>query len=143
MGLRFRKSVTLGKGVKLNFGKSGMSVSVGGKGYRKTINTKGQVTTSMGIPGTGIYYTDTKKIGGSKQSSSRKNTSISNYRQSDYIESQEEYLNPTEQATQIEAESSEVSYSYEEATGDIEESNMSVSLEDIKKLYLKSDEAID
>ena len=91
MGLRFRKSVTLCKGVKLNFGKSGMSVSVGGKGYRKTINTKGQVTTSMGIPGTGIYYTDTKKIGGNKQSSSRKNTSISNYGQSDFIESQEEY----------------------------------------------------
>lgn len=37
-----------------------MSVSVGGNGYRKTINTKGQVTTSMGIPGTEIYYTDTK-----------------------------------------------------------------------------------
>ena len=55
MGLRFRKSVTLCKGVKLNFGKSGMSVSVGGNGYRKTINTKGQVTTSMGIPGTGIW----------------------------------------------------------------------------------------
>ena len=66
MGLRFRKSITLCKGVKLNFGKSGMSVSVGGKGYRKTINTKGQVTTSMGIPGTGIYYTDTKKIGENK-----------------------------------------------------------------------------
>lgn len=152
MGLRFRKSVTLCKGVKLNFGKSGMSVSVGGKGYRKTINTKGQVTTSMGIPGTGIYYTDTKKIGGNKQFNSRKNTSISNYGQSDFIESQEEYainstveeyLNSTEEATQIEAEPSEVSYNYEEVAGDIEESNMSVSLDDIKKLYLKSDEAID
>lgn len=152
MGLRFRKSVTLCKGVKLNFGKSGMSVSVGGKGYQKTINTKGQVTTSMGIPGTGIYYTDTKKIGGDKQSSSRRNTSISNYEQSDFIESQEEYainsiveeyLNPTEQVTQIEAEPSEVFHNYEEVAGDIEESNMSVSLDDIKKLYLKSDEAID
>ena len=152
MGLRFRKSVTLCKGVKLNFGKSGMSVSVGGKGYRKTINTKGQVTTSMGIPGTGIYYTDTKKIGGNKQSNSRKNTSISNYGQSDFIESQEEYainstveeyLKPTEQATQIEAEPSAVSNNYEEVAGDIEELNMSVSLDDIKKLYLKSDEAID
>ena len=62
MGLRFRKSVTLCKGVKLNFGKTGMSVSVGGKGYHKTINTKGQVTTSVGIPGSGIYYTDTKRL---------------------------------------------------------------------------------
>lgn len=152
MGLRFRKSVTLCKGVKLNFGKTGMSVSVGGKGYHKTINTKGQVTTSMGIPGTGIYYTDTKKIGGNKQSSSRNNTSISNYGQSDFIESQEEYtinstveeyLNPTERTTQIEAEPSEVLHNYEEDTRDIEESNMSVSLDDIKKLYLKSDEVID
>lgn len=152
MGLRFRKSVTLCKGVKLNFGKTGMSVSVGGKGYHKTINTKGQVTTSMGIPGTGIYYTDTKKIGGNKQSSSRNNTSISNYGQSDFIESQEEYtinstveeyLNPTERTTQIEAEPSEVLHNYEEDTRDIEESNISVSLDDIKKLYLKSDEVID
>ena len=152
MGLRFRKSVTLCKGVKLNFGKTGMSVSVGGKGYHKTINTKGQVTTSMGIPGTGIYYTDTKKIGGNKQSSSRNNTSISNYGQSDFIESQEEYtinstveeyLNPTERTTQIEEEPSEVLHNYEEDTKDIEESNMSVSLDDIKKLYLKSDEVID
>lgn len=152
MGLRFRKSVTLCKGVKLNFGKTGMSVSVGGNGYRKTINTKGQVTTSMGIPGTGIYYTDTKKIGENKQSSFRKNTSINNYGQSDFVESQEEYtinstveeyLNPTEQATQIEAEPSEVFHDYKEATEDIEESNMSVALDDIKKLYLKSDEIID
>ena len=152
MGLRFRKSVTLCKGVKLNFGKTGMSVSVGGKGYHKTINTKGQVTTSMGIPGTGIYYTDTKKIGGNKQSSSRNNTSISNYGQSDFIESQEEYtinstveeyLNPTERTTQIEAEPSEVLHNYEEDTRDIEKSNISVSLDDIKKLYLKSDEVID
>ena len=152
MGLRFRKSVTLCKGVKLNFGKTGMSVSVGGKGYHKTINTKGQVTTSMGIPGTGIYYTDTKKIGGNKQSSSRNNTSISNYGQSDFIESQEEYtinstveeyLNPTERTTQIEAEPSEVLHNYEEDTRDIEKSNISVSLDDIKKLYLKRDEVID
>lgn len=74
MGLRFRKSVTLCKGVKLNFGKTGMCVSVGGKGYHKTINTKGQVTTSVGIPGSGIYYTDTKRLGGNKQANQRRNT---------------------------------------------------------------------
>lgn len=38
MGLRFRRSVTLCKGVKLNFGKTGMTVSLGGKGYRKTFH---------------------------------------------------------------------------------------------------------
>ena len=35
MGLNFRKSIKLCKGVKLNIGKSGLSISVGGKGYKK------------------------------------------------------------------------------------------------------------
>lgn len=61
MGLRFRRSVTLCKGVKLNFGKTGMSVSVGQKSYRKTFHQNGNVTTTVGLPGTGIYWTDTKR----------------------------------------------------------------------------------
>lgn len=73
MGLRFRKSVSLFPGVRLNFSKSGMSVSSGVPGFRKTINTKGQVTTTVGIPGTGLYYVDTKKTG-SNQSSRSRNT---------------------------------------------------------------------
>ena len=32
------------------------------RGTKKTINTKGQVTTTVGIPGTGVYYTDTKNL---------------------------------------------------------------------------------
>lgn len=71
MGLRFRKSVTLCKGVRLNFGKTGASVSVGGHGYRKTFHSSGKVTTSVGIPETGIYWTDTK--GAKKKSSARSN----------------------------------------------------------------------
>lgn len=63
MGLRFRKSVSILPGVRLNFGKNTASVSVGVPGFRKTINTKGQVTTTVGIPGTGLYYVDTKKAG--------------------------------------------------------------------------------
>lgn len=66
MGLNFRKSINLLPGVKLNLSKSGVSLSGGVKGFRKSINTKGQVTTTASIPGTGIYYTDKKKIGASK-----------------------------------------------------------------------------
>lgn len=73
MGLRFRKSISLIPGVRLNFSKSGMSVSSGVSGFRKTINTKGQVTTTVGIPGTGLYYVDTKKVG-NKQSNRNRNT---------------------------------------------------------------------
>lgn len=62
MGLRFRKSVTICKGVRLNFGKTGVSISAGVPGFRKTIHSSGKVTTSIGIPGTGIYYVDTKNV---------------------------------------------------------------------------------
>ena len=69
MGLRFRKSVSLFPGVKLNFGTTGMSVSTGVPGFRKTFHTSGRVTTSVGIPGTGLYYVDTKNT--RKQSNRR------------------------------------------------------------------------
>ena len=60
MGLRFRKSITLCKGVKLNFGKTGMSISTGVPGFRSTYNfTTGKTTRSIGIPGTGISYVTT------------------------------------------------------------------------------------
>lgn len=73
MGLRFRKSVTLCKGLKLNLGKNGMSVSVGRNGLRKTFHTSGRVTTTVGIPGTGIYYTDTQNLKSKKSSRNRQN----------------------------------------------------------------------
>jgi hypothetical protein len=60
MGLRFRKSISIIPGVKLNFGKSGMSVSTGVPGFRKTFHSSGRVTTSVGIPGTGISYVTTE-----------------------------------------------------------------------------------
>lgn len=60
MGLRFRKSISIMPGVKLNLGKTGMSISAGVPGFRKTFHTSGRVTTTVGIPGTGIYYVDTK-----------------------------------------------------------------------------------
>ena len=71
MGLRFRKSISIIPGVKLNFGKTGMSVSTGIPGFRKTFHTSGRVTTSVGIPGTGLYYVDTKNT---RTQSNRRNT---------------------------------------------------------------------
>lgn len=60
MGLRFRKSIKLCKGVRMNIGKTGVSISAGVPGFRKTIHSSGRVTTSVGVPGTGVYYVDTK-----------------------------------------------------------------------------------
>lgn len=69
MGLRFRRSVSLGKGLRLNFGKKGMSVSAGVRGAHVTYSTTGRKTTSVGIPGTGISYVKSEKIGGKKSES--------------------------------------------------------------------------
>ncbi len=69
--LRFRKSVSICKGVRLNFGKKGVSISSGIPGFRKTYNfNTGKTTTTVGIPGTGIYYVDTS--GPSKKKEEKK-----------------------------------------------------------------------
>jgi|GEM_PF-3696637 hypothetical protein cdifA_02588 len=56
MGLRFKKSVKLSKGLKLNVSKSGLSVSAGIKGARISANSKGRITGTVGLPGTGLSY---------------------------------------------------------------------------------------
>lgn len=56
MGLRFRKSVKILPGVKLNFSKSGTSMTVGKRGMSANFSSRGTRTT-VGIPGTGLSYT--------------------------------------------------------------------------------------
>lgn len=65
MGFRFRKSVKIAPGVRLNFGKKSTSVSFGTKGARYTVSSTGRKTASVGIPGTGLYYTES--VGGTKK----------------------------------------------------------------------------
>lgn len=69
MGWRFRKSVKIAPGVKLNFSKKSTSVTVGNKYARTTINTKGKRTNSVSIPGTGLSYVET--TGGKKKEKSK------------------------------------------------------------------------
>lgn len=71
MGLRFRKSIKLGKHTRLNLNKKSFGVSFGGKGARFTLNSKGRRTSTFGIPGTGLSYTATS--GGKKKSRSKSN----------------------------------------------------------------------
>jgi hypothetical protein len=60
MGLRFRKSINLGGGLRLNLGSKGLGLSAGGRGARVSINSRGRRTTSFGLPGTGLRWTSTK-----------------------------------------------------------------------------------
>lgn len=55
MGFRFRRSVKLLPGVRLNMTGSGMSFSFGPRGFRYTVGTKGTRVTA-GIPGTGVSW---------------------------------------------------------------------------------------
>lgn len=57
MGFRFRKSINLGGGFKINLSKSGVGYSWGVKGARITKTARGTNRTTLSIPGTGISYT--------------------------------------------------------------------------------------
>ena len=56
MGFTYRKSKKVGP-FRFTVSKSGISTSVGGKGYRVTRKTNGRIQTTTSIPGTGIRYT--------------------------------------------------------------------------------------
>lgn len=72
MGLRFRKSIKIAPGLKINLNKNSVSATIGTKGAHYTVNSKGKKTVSAGIPGTGISYV--KTVVGSKQAPPAYNT---------------------------------------------------------------------
>jgi hypothetical protein len=66
MGFRFRRSIRLGSGLRLNVSKSGVSTSIGRPGATVNVGPRGASTT-VGIPGTGVSYrTD---VGGNRTDS--------------------------------------------------------------------------
>ena len=71
MGLRFRKSIKVAPGVKVNLNKKSTSITFGGKGVHKTISSTGKKTSSVGIPGTGMYYTSSSGSRSNKHSSAK------------------------------------------------------------------------
>lgn len=62
MGFRFRRSVKIAPGVRVNFGKRGSSLSFGGRGATVTMGKNG-VYGNVSIPGTGISFRE--KLSGS------------------------------------------------------------------------------
>jgi hypothetical protein len=57
---RFQRRIKLFPGVHVNLSKSGISTTVGVRGAKVTLG-HGQTRTTVGIPGTGISYTDIKR----------------------------------------------------------------------------------
>lgn len=68
MGFRYRKSINLGGGFRINLSKSGVGYSWGVKGYRVTKTASGKTRKTYSIPGTGISWVD-ESGNGRKQSS--------------------------------------------------------------------------
>lgn len=78
MGFKFRKSVKIAPGVKLNVGKKSTGISIGGKYGGVSVNSKTGVRTRTSLPGTGISYTSSpgkKANASSRSSTSAKKTS--------------------------------------------------------------------
>lgn len=79
MGFKFKKSIKIAPGVKLNLNKKSASISFGVRGLRKTYSTSGRKTSTVGIPGTGLYYTDVKN----KKTAKEKNIDRQKYNYDD------------------------------------------------------------
>jgi hypothetical protein len=55
MGLRFRRSLRIAPGVRLNLGSRGASVTIGKRGASINVGRRGTYLNA-GIPGTGLSY---------------------------------------------------------------------------------------
>lgn len=62
MGFRFRRTLSLGPLLRLNFSKSGTSLSAGVRGARMTFGRNG-IRTTVGLPGSGLSYTHLERSG--------------------------------------------------------------------------------
>ncbi|RVT62784.1 DUF4236 domain-containing protein [Niallia taxi] len=67
MGFRYKKSVNLGGGIRLNAGKNGIGISGGVKGLRVSHGADGKTRVTASLPGTGISYQETIRKNNSKK----------------------------------------------------------------------------
>ena len=63
MGFYYRKSVGLGP-FRINLSKTGVGYSVGTKGIRTGVSSKGRRYTTFSVPGTGVGYKTSGKGAG-------------------------------------------------------------------------------
>ena len=61
MDLRFRRTIRVLPGVRLNLSRSGISTSVGVRGAHVTVG-RGRLRKTVGIPGSGLSYTESRAL---------------------------------------------------------------------------------
>lgn len=119
MGFRFRKSISLGGGFKINLSKSGIGYSWGTKGYRISSTARGTTRRTYSIPGTGISYVN--ETGGRNGNHNRNQSQQRNQAQN-RIERPSQRKTPQmtyEQAIDREIESADISRFMEAEEGTI------------------------
>jgi hypothetical protein len=62
MGFRFRRSLRLAPGIRINLSKTGTSLSLGRRGTTMNFSLRGTKAT-VGVPGTGLSYSTMLKSG--------------------------------------------------------------------------------
>ena len=72
MGVRISKSFKVAPGVRVRVNSKSTSVSLGGKGVRYTVNSKGRRTTTVRVPGTGVRA---QQVSGTRRSAPRQHAS--------------------------------------------------------------------
>lgn len=89
MGIRFRKSIKIMPGVRINLSKSGISTTIGPRGASINIGKNGTYLNT-GIPGTGLYMRE--KIGeGRNQARPRQSSSTNKGNDPEFIRKYELY----------------------------------------------------
>lgn len=73
MGLNFRKSIKIAPGIRMNISKGGVGFSAGVKGARISVNSKGRITKTVSIPGTGISYSESSTIKNTEKKNTKNN----------------------------------------------------------------------
>ena len=61
MPFRFRRTIKIAPGIRLNLNKKSSSIRFGGRGAGVTVSSTGKTTRTIGVPGTGAYWTKTER----------------------------------------------------------------------------------
>ena len=109
MGLQFRKRIKICKGVNLNISKTGVGVSVGAKGARYSMHSSGRRTATVGLPGTGLYYTKNLSNSKKKTASAKKGAATA------------KGTSPKKSAKEIEAQQAQAEQLLQEAQEELEQ----------------------
>jgi hypothetical protein len=79
MSLRFRQSLKILPGLKLIISKRGLGLNLGVRGAHVTVNTQGQFTRSIGIPGTGLSDVKRTSLRKRKKGTSKEYEEVKEY----------------------------------------------------------------